>query len=325
MNEIKLIQIEPTTRCNFTCQFCCGRKMKQQDLDFYTYKIAIDEIHGIECIELQGEGEPFLNPHIYDMISYAVNKGIKVSSISNGSLLTKENVDKILVAGLDSLNISIESPSVEEFRKIRGGNLEKIKEGIAYLSAEKKRRGLKKPAIGFSVTLLKSTASWLQEIFSLYKELDMDGGISIQFLNQSTSYSAHYTSQEFNEYLTLKEQHIIRMKYFRLLQEIRVNNQIEHFFTRLENISKVNSGKMGYCTWLENALYINCKGDALPCVYIKDGERFTLGNIKEEGVKSILENREKMQAALKCGEFCEACDYVKCEPIMYMRHLIEKE
>lgn len=120
MCKVKLVQIEPTTRCNFTCAFCSGRHMKQMDLDFHTFQAIVDQVPGLECMELQGEGEPFLHPRIYDMIRYAKDHGIQVCSISNGSLLTADNVEKLLESRLDSLNISIESPDTEEFKAIRG-------------------------------------------------------------------------------------------------------------------------------------------------------------------------------------------------------------
>jgi hypothetical protein len=32
-HAVRFMQIEPTTRCNFTCKFCCGRQMDQSNLD----------------------------------------------------------------------------------------------------------------------------------------------------------------------------------------------------------------------------------------------------------------------------------------------------
>ncbi len=326
MNQIKLIQIEPTTRCNFTCAFCSGRHMKQMDLDFNTYKAIIDQIAGIECIELQGEGEPFLHPQLFDMIQYARNKNIQVCIISNGSLLTANNVDKIIDSGLHSLNISIETLSPEDFKKIRGGNLDKILEGIKLLMEKKKERGLEIPVVGFSVTILKSTASQLDNIFELYQELELDGGIAIQFLNESKEYSKYYTEKESREYLTKQEQLLLRRNYYRWQRIIHVNPTIEHFFTKMEQYMKLNGGKTGYCVWLENALFINCQGYATSCVYIKDGEHLTLGHIEQDGIEKILETRRKVREKISNCELTSSCSYTNCEVVKKIKdHMNDKE
>ncbi len=321
MNSVKLVQIEPTTRCNFTCAFCSGRHMEQRDLEFHSFQTVVDRMPDLECMELQGEGEPFLHPRIYDMIRYAKDHGIQVSSISNGSLLTAANVEKLLDCGLDSLNISIESPEPEEFKKIRGGDLNKITEGIRRLVKRKSERGTLTPVIGFSVTVLKSTASKLDDIFMLYEKLGMDGGISIQFLNASREYSRHYTEKENGEYLTGKEQLLIRRDYFRRLGHIQINKTAEHFFTRIEEAVKVNSGQAGYCVWLEDAIYINCQGYASSCVYIKDGEHLGLGHVERDGMESILEARRKEQEAIRSCIPTKSCAYINCEVVKQIKNM----
>jgi hypothetical protein len=46
--SLEYIQIEPTTRCNYTCGFCAGRHMEQQDLDFSIFKRMIDAIEDLK-------------------------------------------------------------------------------------------------------------------------------------------------------------------------------------------------------------------------------------------------------------------------------------
>ena len=321
MNKVQFLQIEPTTRCNFTCAFCSGRHMQQRDLDYGIYQKIIDEVPGISCMELQGEGEPFLHPRIYDMIRYAKQHHIQVCSISNGSLLTPINVERILDSGLDSLNISIETPVREDFYRIRGGHLDKIIEGIKTLVRRKKERNLERPVIGFAVTILKSTMNQLENIFKLYEELGMDGGISIQFLNASKEYAKHYTEKENLEYLTKKEQLIVQRNYFRGMARINVNQKVQHFFTKIEEEVKKNVHQRGYCVWLENALYVNCQGYVSSCVYIKDGEHFGLGHIEKDGIKKILENREEELETIRKCQSTKRCSYIDCQVIKQMNAL----
>src|SRR5262245_45883400 len=60
--SVRFLQIEPTTRCNFTCGFCAGRAMAQTDLPFERFAETLDSFPAVEHIELQGEGESLMHP-----------------------------------------------------------------------------------------------------------------------------------------------------------------------------------------------------------------------------------------------------------------------
>ena len=51
------LQVEPTTRCNFVCGFCCGRAMDQSDLSFEAFEQMLARFPDLERLELHGEGE----------------------------------------------------------------------------------------------------------------------------------------------------------------------------------------------------------------------------------------------------------------------------
>ena len=190
IQSLEYIQIEPTTRCNYTCGFCAGRHMQQQDLEFETFKTLLDSAHNLKHIELQGEGEPLMHPQFFDMIDYARMRlpSVAISFITNGSLFTTENIARILATNIHTISISIESADDAEFQEIRGGKLRRVKRGIKELIDQKNALNsmLK---VGFAVTVLKQTVSQINAIGALYKELNMDGGINIQPLQGMECYA----------------------------------------------------------------------------------------------------------------------------------------
>src|SRR5690242_17110340 len=109
MEPLRFLQIEPTTRCNFTCGFCAGRAMPQTDLGAATYEATRAAFPGLQHIELQGEGESLMHPRFFEMVQAARARGVKISLISNGSYLFQDNVDKILDLGIERIMVSIES------------------------------------------------------------------------------------------------------------------------------------------------------------------------------------------------------------------------
>jgi len=95
------LQIEPSTKCNLRCAICPlteGMGRSTGYMDFALFKKIIDEIGDyVFLILLWDWGEPFLNPSIYEMISYARQKGIRTVSSTNGHSFTQiENADKLV-------------------------------------------------------------------------------------------------------------------------------------------------------------------------------------------------------------------------------------
>lgn len=79
-------QLEITTRCNFSCYYCAGRDMPQQDMAWDTFTSIVDGIAWPGAIvSLQGEGEPSLHPRFWEMAQYVADRGHVPYTILNGS------------------------------------------------------------------------------------------------------------------------------------------------------------------------------------------------------------------------------------------------
>ena len=101
------LQIEPSTLCNLTCSLCPVTVVMNRpvgNMNLSTFRKVIDEIgEYIFVIILWDWGEPFLNPDIYQMISYAKQKKIKLVSSTNGHIFAKEKfAEKLVKSGLDN-------------------------------------------------------------------------------------------------------------------------------------------------------------------------------------------------------------------------------
>src|SRR5437868_464777 len=78
LSHIRFAQIEPTTRCNFTCGFCAGRYMPQRDLTWDDFQTFLAAHPALRHVELQGEGEPLLHPLFFDMVAACRARGILI-------------------------------------------------------------------------------------------------------------------------------------------------------------------------------------------------------------------------------------------------------
>lgn len=133
-----IIHIDPCDICNFHCKFCPSGNLELMKktperghgiMDFELFKNLIDGIcefeDKVKTIRLYKEGEPLLNPHFADMVRYAKNSGCceKVDTTTNASLLTPELSLKIIEAGLDRINISVEGVNEEQYADFSGYKL----------------------------------------------------------------------------------------------------------------------------------------------------------------------------------------------------------
>lgn len=144
-----IINIDPSDKCNFQCKFCPtgDRELMKKTpgrnfgtMDFELYKKIIDDLaefeDKIKVIRLYKDGEPLLNPNFAKMVAYAKNSGFvdRVDTTTNAALLNKDLSLKIIEAGLNRINISIEGVRDEQYKEFSGANVnfEKLVENIAF-------------------------------------------------------------------------------------------------------------------------------------------------------------------------------------------------
>ncbi len=311
---VTFLQVEPTTRCNFTCGFCCGRHMDQSDQSWEDFAAALSLFPDVRCLEIQGEGEPLLHPQFFEMAALATERGIKVSTISNGSMFNARRIEQILDSGISAIMVSIESADPEEFRRIRGGKLEVVERGIASLIEARNARGREVPTVGFAMTVLKRTRDQLNPIFELYERLGMDGGILCHLLSDMQPYARHYSEEMRGEVIPGIGQSLVWARYARNLDRPGYReSRIRHFWNDLmgkakaENAGTADVAPFRSCPWLDHSLYVNRHGIATACPNVKDTARHAFGHIREDGTGPIMEARDAMRRQLDSGVIPPAC------------------
>lgn len=128
-----LIQMRPTSLCNLNCPYCSvdsGEKSKTR-VNVYT----VDKDHLVkwlkQLVEYKGDdleanidsvGEVLTYPDIIELIKdiKKIKQINKISMQTNGTLLTKEKIKELERAGLDSINLSINSLDNELAKELSG-------------------------------------------------------------------------------------------------------------------------------------------------------------------------------------------------------------
>jgi len=125
MNEtFDVINFHLTETCNYICTYCFAKFNNSKELKLEEWISLVDKVYDYfqennikeGRINLAG-GEPLLLGYLDKLIDYIYSKKIKVSIISNGSLLTANQIDA-WSGKVDTLGISIDSVNDETNRMI---------------------------------------------------------------------------------------------------------------------------------------------------------------------------------------------------------------
>lgn len=308
---ILFAQVEPTTHCNFKCGFCCGRQMTQSHLSMAHFEQFLQRFPDIRHLELQGEGEPFIHPDFFAMVALAETAGIQVSLITNGSCFSRSVIDKLLNSRIRAIRISLETVDAAKFQNLRGGALDTVIAGIIRLRDARNERGQDTPSIGFAVTVLDSTLDDLPNIYALYEQLGLEGGVAVQPLNRMPFYIEHSIPALQTQYLTAAQhgaryQQYINSEVARRIWHTRSPHT--HFYDELFKPRPTNStnGRLTSCPWLDNGLYLDRKGYLSPCCMIKP-EKWRLGNVESLSDAALYEARHHLRETLAAGHIPEPC------------------
>lgn len=151
------IYIDPCGACNFRCSFCPCENSDYRNADRFKimplelFKKMVDDMvtfpEQVKVVNLWSWGEPFLNPHLPEMIKYLRDSGAcrEIRCCTNGSFLNHEMNTKLIDAGLDMLRISVEALDDEGYRAITGVDIsfDRIVENISDLYEQSRGTQLK--------------------------------------------------------------------------------------------------------------------------------------------------------------------------------------
>ena len=149
--------VDVSSLCNYKCSFCFqadtkGMKevgLKRGFMEAHLFQKIIDDMSKfpdkIKKIKIGNHGEPTMHPKLPELIEYAKKSGIAdiIEVFTNGSKLEPVLNRKIVEAGLQRINVSLEGLTDERYLQVAGvkQSFEKIIEGVASLYAIKKELG----------------------------------------------------------------------------------------------------------------------------------------------------------------------------------------
>jgi cyclic pyranopterin phosphate synthase len=136
--RIRYLRLSVTDRCNLRCHYCVpvsqGRFLPRPELlsdDEIVELLTVMASRGLEKVRFTG-GEPLIRPGFLELVRRVrAIGGIRKLCVSTNGLLLDSMAESLLEAGIDHVNVSLDTLSARRFREItRGGDLGRVLRGL---------------------------------------------------------------------------------------------------------------------------------------------------------------------------------------------------
>ena len=227
---------------------------------------------------------PLLHRDLPAIIARAKSAGVRVVKVSsNAHFLDGERGRALLASGLDVLILSIDGASqatYEVFRK--GGDFASASRQIAWICAEKRRLGQKKPSVEIQFIVMRHNEHELDDMRRLCAEWGVDR-LKIKTVGAEDDSTRHLVPTS------------------KLLSRYREDG--------------THNANHPFCTMPWDHTVVNVDGSVTPCCYLRPdmGDAFVMGNVFETPFQDIwhgeryrafrramLEGRKGMPVCNKC-------------------------
>jgi radical SAM protein with 4Fe4S-binding SPASM domain len=299
------VQIEPVGQCNLRCQMCPIQFRKDGPpygppafMDFDVFTRLVDGLPALKELQLQGLGEPMMHPRFFDMIAYAVARGIAVSTNTNLTLLTARRAELCVTSGLGELHASIDGATAETYERIRvRAHFDRIVRNLEGLVEARRRLGRTTPHIRMVVVAMRQNLHEFPDLVRLAHRLSIDS-IFVQHLchdfGESSLPAQYKPMRDFVEDETLVGEDPERIKrYFTearaTADELGVKLRLPLTRPRLHPPGTPGPER---CDWPWRGAYVSYQGLTMPCCMVATPDRIHFGNMAEKGVDAIWNGPE---------------------------------
>lgn len=346
-----MYQIEHTDICNARCIMCNHSFTKNHGCKF----MDMDIIHKLEkyfpyvnCIILNGIGEPLLHPQIKELMTTYAKYGIKLSTNTNMSVMDPE-IAEIMQKTFCDIQISCDAADKETYEKIRKGlSFEKFKKNVRIL------RAAGDVEICMATVVMRQNVTQLPRIVELASEL---GCAKVILLDLNTSHLLQNTNDCARSFPATACYYMDRAKeigdklgvivhtldYTYNIKKAAIDeentalqreplfhseNLYRELYKMYEKIGFINPTfkaietdyctaskfrSVGYCQFVENRPFISANGDMFNCCTRR---MHSMGNILESSFSNVW-NGEAMQRIRHIfnkghlPKYCTGCTYLR--------------
>lgn len=297
------VQIEPTNRCNASCIYCRRTWWSRPDGDmpFDKFQQLLDKLPPVHRFHLQGVGEPLLNKDLPKMIVAARSSGARVGTSTNASLLTRETASALLDAGINRINLSLDTIDPLVFKKLRSGSsVTKVISNISSLADLRCKARYPDIVLAIAVVATPQALDSLPAIVQLGANLGLDE-VYVQ------NFNAGFLPRNNSELDRLCA--IDRNKYRSAISEAASTAEKAGIRFLAPDLDCHDPAYR--CKWPFHGCNITWDGFVSPCCLQPDPDILNFGNLFDSGFDTIWHSEPyrnfRSRVERDCEPVCAAC------------------
>ena len=172
-----IVRFDPITSCNLRCQMCyfsdeawrkeyAGKRFKKEDID----RIASQFFPQAAQLYIGCGMEPTLYKGFEDIVALAKQYEVPyVSLVSNGQLLKKQNLEKLIMYGLDEITLSVHGVEKKTYEQLMvNASYERFIEALSMLKEAKEERKTANPRLRLNYTVNRDNLEELSRFYDVF-------------------------------------------------------------------------------------------------------------------------------------------------------------
>lgn len=322
----KFVQIEPVGQCNLRCRMCPiqfrGEGAPGQPrayMDFDVFRRLIEQFPGSTELQLQGLGEPLLHPRFFDMVRHATQRGMRVSTNTNLTVMSEAGAEECVRSGLHTLHVSLDGATADTYQAIRvRSRFDRVLRNLRRLVQARQRLQSGLPHIRLVAVVMRENLAELPELVRLAHDEGV-GALFVQHLchdfGESSLPEQYRPMRAFIDGQTLLQEDPRRVERFfsaarDMARELGVTLRLPSLSPRPHPPGM--SGRER-CDWPWRGAYISYDGKAMPCCMVATPDRIHFGDMAQQGVSQVWNNREytafraQLESSGTPPEVCRSC------------------
>jgi radical SAM protein with 4Fe4S-binding SPASM domain len=305
------IRMDTNNKCNLKCSMCYFSlpevaQIPAQTMPLELFRtIAEKAFPHTETLVLSCAYEPLLSPIFMDALDIVKEYRIpRTEIVTNGTLLTRQRIEKIVDAGITYLSLSIDAATKETYERIRvNANYDKLLANVRMVTQVKEEKGSPLPHLHVNYVLMRSNVEELPLFVSLAAELNME----LVFCRHLLPYAGLNTRDEmlfYHQELTnecfRKARDVARKKGMALYPppdyEATGASPSDELYNR-------------YCFVPWSELYIRADGETAPCSWFEG--QVSTGNFKDKTLEEIWNHEfyQTLRREFETGNLNPTCIY----------------
>ncbi|MFP5305587.1 MAG: radical SAM protein [Gammaproteobacteria bacterium] len=293
------MQIEPVGQCNLRCRMCPIQFRRDglspgpaAFIDFDLFTRLIDQAGRLEELHLQGLGEPLMHPRFFEMVRYAADRGIRVSTNSNLTLLTERRARECVDSGLHAIHVSLDGATPDTFEYVRvRARFDRVLRNLRRLLDARAHNG-GGPEISLVAVTMRRNLAELPELVRLAHRLGVEW-LYLQHLchdfSEDSLPAQYRPMRDFVERETLVNEDPRRVAA--VLDEVRALGErlgVKLRIPRLQpQAQPPPADGRARCSWPWHGPYVSYAGDAMPCCMVGTPDRVRLGDLARDDLDSV--------------------------------------